>query len=69
MASKICFDKEALFQLQMFLKNCYVMCLYMAGGITGMFCYQTNGPITGWVITGARLGYLLEFLPNFLKLF
>ena len=31
-----------------FVQNCYVMCLYMAGGITRiMFCYKTNGPITG----------------------
>ena len=32
----ISFDKEALFQLIWcnFVKNCYVMCLYMAGGIT-----------------------------------
>ena len=25
-----------------------VACLYQEEGITGMFCHQTGGPITGW---------------------
>ena len=33
------------------------MCLYMAEGISGiMFCYQTNGLITGWVYKQGRGG-------------
>ena len=38
------------------------MCLYIGGGITGiMFCYQTDGPITGGLYGGREGGYIRDF--------
>ena len=43
-----------------------VACLYQEGGITGiMFCYQTGGPITGWVYKCE--GYSRDFTGITLK--
>ena len=63
MVSKICFDKETLFQLIWckFCKELLCDVLIYGGYNQNYVCYKTNGPITGWIITGI-LRYFLNIL-------
>ena len=45
-------ENDILANIWLHINNCckgVVACLCQEGGITGMFCHQTGGPIIGWV--------------------